>query len=65
MIMSESVKTYSVYDGSNRLIQFYEAHTDASDGDKCRLTTYTFDGASDRLLKSKESLATWSSAWDI
>lgn len=65
MVMSEAVKTYSVYDASNRLIQFYEAHVDAKNNEKCRLTTYVYDGGSDRLLKSKESLANWSSAWDV
>jgi hypothetical protein len=61
----EAVKTFSVYDGTNRLIEFYTALTDAEDSGMCLKTEYSYDGATTRILKSKESLATWSSAWDI
>ena len=63
--IQEAVKTYTTYDGSSRPQYFYVAMVDAADGDKCQLTTYTYDGASSRIQKTKESLANWDSAWDI
>lgn len=63
--IQEAVKTYTVYDGSNRPQYFYVAMVDTVHGGQCQLTTYTYDGASTRVQKSKESLATWDSAWDI
>jgi hypothetical protein len=61
----EGVKTYSVYDGSARLISYYVAIEQAKHGEQCMLTQYTYDGASARILKSKETLTTWDSSWDI
>ena len=62
---SQPMKTFSVYDGFNRLIELYEAITDAPDGHVCLLTEYEYDGISNRVLKSKESNATWQAIWDI
>lgn len=63
--MQEAVKTYSVYDGSQRLTAYYVALSDAAHGTQCMVTNYTYDGVSTRVLKTKEALATWDSAWDI
>ena len=63
--LNEAIKTWSVYDGSNRLVSFYTADTDAVNGQTCLLTRYTYDGATSRILGSKEELSTWNSAWNI
>ncbi len=63
--LTEGMKTYSVYDPSGRLIEFYEAATDAADGNNCLLTTYEYDGVSSRVLKTKESIAQWDASYDI
>jgi len=63
--MHEAIKSHSVYDGSSRLISFYVAIEQASNGETCALTTYTYDGASSRIVGMKETLSTWNSAWDI
>lgn len=63
--MQEAVKTYSVYDGSNRIISFYVAPAGAKTGDQCQLNTYTYDGVSTRIQKTKETLALWDATWDI
>lgn len=62
---NEAVKTYSTYDGSNRLEYHYTALADAEHGAQCLVTQYTYDGGSSRVQKTKESLATWDSSWDI
>ena len=63
--MEEATKTYSVFDGSNRLEYFYVAHIDIKDGEQCMCTQYTYDSTSARIVKTKESKASWDSAWDI
>lgn len=59
---NEAVKMYIVYDGSNRMIETYTAVTDAQDGDQCMKTVYTYAGASNRIIKMKESLDVWVAA---
>ena len=63
--LAEAVKSHSVYDISNRLSEFYVAMTDAAHGTSCLKTTYTYDGATSRIVGTKEQLSTWNSAWDI
>lgn len=63
--IQEAVKTFSLYDGSNRIVGFYVAPIAAKNGDKCQLTVYAYDGATTRVLKTKEILAIWDSTWDI
>lgn len=63
--MQEAVKTYSAYDGSNRIVGFYVAPVGARNGDQCQLTVYAYDGATTRVLKTKEILALWDATWDI
>jgi len=61
----EAVKTYSVYDGANRLIEFYVAITNAENNTICHVTKYAYDGVTNRVQKTKEDFATWNSSWDI
>lgn len=61
----EAVKMYFVYDGSGRMTETYTAMVNAENNDKCLKTEYTYDGASTRVQKMKESIALWSSAYDI
>lgn len=63
--LKEAIKSYYAYDGSNRLEYAYTAHPDAEHGDACLGTQYAYDGATDRVQKSKEFLTTWDSSWDI
>jgi hypothetical protein len=64
-LKGEVVKVHHVYDGSDRLIERYEAVANAVHGAKCLRTDYTYDGASTRVVGMKESVSTWDSAWDI
>lgn len=61
----EAVKTFSIYDVGNRLSEFFVALAETKDGETCMKTTYTYDGVTTRVLKSKEELAIWQAAWDI
>lgn len=62
---SNAVKSKSFYDGSNRVITRYETVTNAVHGQPCLRTDYTYVGATPNVDASKESMATWDSAWDI
>lgn len=61
----EAVKQYITYDGLSRMEYNYVAIAGAAHGDLCIVTQYAYDGASGRIIKTKESLSTWDSAWDI
>jgi hypothetical protein len=61
----EAVKQYLVYDGFFRMTDVYAAPVDAVHGDECLRTQYAYDGGSVRIQKTKESIATWDSAWEI
>lgn len=61
----EGLKEYREYDGSNRPTAIYQTFTDADNGDKCLKTAYTYDGASNRIVKKKETVDVWNSTWDI
>lgn len=61
----EALKQYIVYDALYRMIAVYEAVADTAVGDQCLKTEYAYDGGSSRIVKMKESLATWQAGWDI
>lgn len=61
----EAVKQYIVYDGFLRMSETYVAMTDAAHGDRCLKTEYVYAGNSTRIIKMKESLGIWDSAWDV
>lgn len=64
--LKEAIKTHAVYDGNDRLIEFYEAVVDAIDGAPCLLTEYTYITPTSGLVEnSKESISAWDAAWDI
>lgn len=63
---SQFTKTFSVYEAVTfRLLTIYEAPTHAANNAPCTRTDYEYDGASTRILKSKESSANWDATWDI
>lgn len=62
--LRERVKQYIVYDGSGRATDIYEVHADARDGDPCLRTRYSFDGATNRVVKRYETEDVWSSSYD-
>jgi hypothetical protein len=61
----EYIKSYLVYDGSNRLEYVYEARANAQHGDYALVTQYEYDGVSNRVVKTLESSGTWDSTYDI
>lgn len=61
----EVIKVHREYDGSNRLQYSYETLANTVDGGPALKSTYTYDGASERVVAMKEELSTWDSAWDI
>lgn len=63
---SEFTKTFSVYDPTSfLLVTIYEAPTHAINNAPCTRSDYVYDGASTRILKTKESSANWDSTWDV
>jgi len=63
--LQELSKAYYIYDGNGRATSVYVADRDAADGSVCLLTVFTYDGASARVEKFKESEDVWSAAYDI
>lgn len=61
----ENIKQYLTYDGSSRMEYVYEARANAAHGDPCLKTQYAYDGVSTRIIKMKETEATWDSSYDI
>lgn len=61
----EFQKTHTEYDGSGRATHYYEAISTAADGEACMLTTFLYDGVSNRIATTREWQATWSAAWEV
>lgn len=61
----EALKEFREYDAQFRPSAIYQAFTDAKEGDDCLKTEYIYDGLSQRIIKKKESVTDWQSAWDI
>lgn len=61
----EAVKQYIVYDGFNRMSETYVALSDSEHGTPCLKTEYVYAADSARVIKLKESIAVWDSAWDV
>ncbi len=64
-LQKEALKTYRIYDGSDRLITTYETFTNTVNGGPAIKTQYTYVGATTRVEKMKETIDVWSSAYDI
>lgn len=62
---NEFMKEFLVYDGSDRVISIYSAHTNAAHGDSCILTTYEYVTGTIRIEKKKDALSTWDSSYEI
>lgn len=62
---AEVVKVFKVYDGSNRVIEQYEAVANAVNNAPCIKTTYTYVGATNQVEKMKEERGIWLSSYDI
>lgn len=63
--LKQALKTYCVYDDSLRLTDVYEVAVEAPHGAKCLRTQYQYVGTTSRILKEKESVASWDSSWDM
>ena len=62
----EGVKTYYVYDGTNRIIAKYEIGIQGSNGDKCLRTRFEYRSVgSTQIAKRDESIEAWDSSWEI
>lgn len=64
-LSKEIVKVKKVYDGSDRLIEQYEALANTVANGPCLKTEYTYVGATTRVDKMKESVGVWLAAYDI
>ena len=66
-IVGEMSKSFIVYDANNppRMIELYEAPTDAVAGSPCVKTTFAYVGTTSRVEKSKEEPAQWDASYDI
>jgi hypothetical protein len=64
-LSKEAIKVFRVFDGSDRLITQYETFANTTDGGIALKTDYSYIGATTKLEKMKESISTWSSAYDI
>lgn len=64
-IRNEPLKMYRTYDGNNRVEYQYETLTHVLVGGPCMKTQYTYDGTSNRVLKLKETIDTWTLAMEI
>lgn len=66
--LEEGIQTFSVYDANGRIIQFFEATTDAVQDAPCLLTEFKYvdgpapAGTSHVVLASKETVALWDAA---
>lgn len=61
----EAIKMYITYDVNGRMEYVYSCHAEVADGDPCLVTQYVYDGVSSRIIKMKESMGTWSAAYEI
>lgn len=62
----ELIKSYTLFDGVGRPDIIYTAPTDLADGGPCSQVKYEYVNAtSSKVLKMKESNATWDATWDI
>ena len=62
----EITKEYTVFDGSGRVSEFYQAQSDAENGDPCLKTTYSYHATyTTQVFKRKEEMSSWNSSWDI
>lgn len=64
-LRQEVLKSHSVYDVSDRLIELYEAVVWADQGEECLLTKYEYVGVKTIVENTREFKATWDSSWDI
>ncbi len=60
---NEYVKQHIEYDIGGRMIAVYEARTEAKDGEGALLTTYTYEGTSNRVSFMKEQPSVWQGIW--
>lgn len=64
-LQKEAMKEYYVYDGSNRVIEQYQAPTDTPEGGACLRTDYTYVGGTTNREKMKETIVPWQTIWEI
>ena len=64
-LKNEIVKVFKVYDGSDRLIEQYEALANTVANGPCLKTDYTYVGATTRVEKMKESIGVWLASYEI
>lgn len=60
---NEYVKQHIEYDIGGRMIAVYEARSNASDGEVALLTSYSYDGTSNRVVFMKEEPSLWQGIW--
>lgn len=60
--LNEGIVTYSSYDVVGRLVKLDEAPIYVLNGDPCLVTEFKYDGATTKLVATKEYVSTWNSA---
>jgi len=58
-ILAEGIKSYVVYDGSDREIARYEAPVALSVGNNCIVTKMSYDGLTTKIVAMLETTGTW------
>jgi hypothetical protein len=58
------IKTYSVYDGSQRVTAMYETVIHWDVGAPALATFFAYDGTSSRLVGTKEEKSTWTATME-
>jgi len=65
-LQHELKKEYVVLDGQDRPATFYQAPINSKHGDPCLVTQVEYkDGTSTIIVKSKETVGTWDSSYEI
>lgn len=65
-LVKELIKQRFVYDLSNRVVEIYEAATDAKNGDPCVRTRYNYDlVVTSRVIGMVEEPSSWDSSWEF
>jgi len=60
-----ALKSYNEYDAYGRISVAYKAPMQTEVGGLCVKSTMTYDGTTNRMVKSKEELSTWPEGADI
>lgn len=64
-LQNEAMKEFYVRDGSNRVIEQYQAPSSTPHDGASLKTSYSYVGTTNLIEKMKEEVVPWDSAWDL